>query len=342
MSLSSLFNELSHTYDNALRKLHTRTGQSILVVFLLIIVVSHLLEARVLDDIGVRAKKKIKRWAKQLLSLPFAENAKYYWGQGNRYKEGWGVPKDPAEAMKWYRKAANLGNVNAQFMLGLLYRYGNGVPQDYAEAAKWYRKAADLGYTLAQKSLGEMYEEGQGMPQDYAEAMKWYREAADLGYGDACERLGEMYEKGCGVPQNSSEAAQWYRKAANLGDGEKQYELGLRFQEGRGITRDDTEAVWWYRRAAEKGNLLFCFRALFQLGFMHYLGHGVPQDYVLAHKWVNIAASNLTGPERDKAEKTRDEIEAKMTPAQIAEAQKLARDWWTTPWRSSRDWWTTP
>ncbi len=65
-----------------------------------------------------------------------------------------------------------------------------------------------------------------------------------------------------------------------------------------------------------------------QLGFMYRNGHGVPQDYVLAHMWFNLAASRLPpGVEHDIAVKNRDIIVKMMTPAQISEAQKLAREW---------------
>ena len=75
-----------------------------------------------------------------------------------------------------------------------------GVPQDYAEAVKWYRLAADQGYASAQSNLGIMYDEGRGVPQDYAEAVKWYRLAADQGDADAQINLGSMYANGQGRP----------------------------------------------------------------------------------------------------------------------------------------------
>jgi TPR repeat protein len=67
---------------------------------------------------------------------------------------------------------------------------------------------------------------------------------------------------------------------------------------------------------------------------MYAKGEGVPQDYVQAHKWFNLAASRFPASEkenRDKAVENRDRIAAKMTPAQIAEAQKLAREWKPKP-----------
>ena len=62
-----------------------------------------------------------------------------------------------------------------------MYKKGWGVLQDYAEAVKWYRLAAEQGYAKAQNNLGVRYENGEGVLQDYAEAMKWYRLAAEQG-----------------------------------------------------------------------------------------------------------------------------------------------------------------
>ncbi len=76
--------------------------------------------------------------------------------------------------------------------------------------------------------------------------------------------------------------------------------------------------------AAEQGYAL----AQTNLGFMYHLGRGVPQDYSKAHMWFNLATSRYPpGEDRDRVVKNRDIVAAKMTPAQISEAQKLAREW---------------
>ncbi len=95
--------------------------------------------------------------------------------------------------------------------------------------------------------------------------------------------------------------------------------LGLMYAEGEGVAQDYQEAVRWYRLAAEQGNEA----AQGKLGTMYYLGQGVPKDYVLAHMWINLAApKGVKG-----AVKARDRLEKLMTPAQLAEVQRLARGW---------------
>ena len=124
-----------------------------------------------------------------------------------------GQPTPPAlfDATK---KDAESGDAKAQFVLGVMYQNGHGVAKDSAEAVKWYRLAADQGLADAQFVLGVMYHTGQGVPQDYAEAMKWYRLAADQGHPDAQFALGMMYYNGEGVPQDHAEAYAWFSVAA--------------------------------------------------------------------------------------------------------------------------------
>jgi TPR repeat protein len=240
---------------------------------------------------------------------------------GIMYDFGHGVTQNYAEAMKWYRKAADQGYAMAQANLGIMYDVGHGVPQNYAEAMKWYRKAANQGNAVAQRNLGIMYEFGRGVPQNYAEAMKWYRKAADHGNASGQYSLGSMYVNGQGVPQNYAEAMKWYRKAADQGYAMAQSALGSIYVNGRGVPQDDAEAMKWYRKAADQGEA----NGQMGLGFMYGAGRSVPQNYIEAHMWYSLAASRYdTAQFRDEAIKGRDTIASLMTPAQIADAQRLA------------------
>ena len=173
---------------------------------------------------------------------------------GFLYDNGRGVPKDDAEAIKWYRKAAEQGNAAGQCNLGAMYENGRGVVKDDAEAVKWYRLSADQGVAVAQYSLGMMYANGQGVTKDDAEAVRWYRKAADQGVSVAQALLGSMYITGRGVLNDDAEAVKWYRKAAEQGLRSAQTTLGLLYEKGRGVTKDDAEAMKWYRKAANQGD----------------------------------------------------------------------------------------
>ena len=110
-----------------------------------------------------------------------------------------------------------------------------------------------------------------------------------------------------------------WRPLAEQGDAKAQYKLGTMYAMGRGPQQDDAEAVKWWRLAAEQGDT----EAQYGLGFMHYRGQGVPQDVLLAHMWFNLAAAgnNVAG------NYGRDLVAERMTPDQIVEAQRLAREW---------------
>ena len=159
---------------------------------------------------------------------------------------------------------------------------------------------------------------------DYATALREFRPLANQGVAAAQFNLALMYSEGKGVPQDYAEAVKWYRKAANQGDANAQFNLGNMYNDGRGVPQDYAEAMKWYRKAAAQGQA----HAQNNLGFMYGNGQGVPQDYVQAHFWFNLAASHVPpGTFRDMAVENRDVFATKMTPAQIAEAQRLAREW---------------
>ncbi len=161
-----------------------------------------------------------------------------------------------------------------------------------------------FAFALASPVAAQDYEAGMAAYNlgDYAAALREWRPLAEQGHAKAQNNLGHMYRFGQGVPQ------------------------------------DDTEAVKWWRKAAEQGFA----QAQFQLGYMYDKGLGVAQDNVQAHMWFSIAAregdADAAGAETDadrpltllrvkSATKSRDKVAGRMTPEQIAEAQKLAREW---------------
>jgi TPR repeat protein len=119
--------------------------------------------------------------------------------------------------------------------------------------------------------------------------------------------------------QDYTTALRLWRLAAEQGNPDTQYNLGVMYADGRGVPKDDVLAVKWYRLAAEQGNP----DAQNNLGAMYATGKGVPKDDVLAYMWFNIAAAQGS----DASDKNRDRLARTMTPTQIAEAQRLSREW---------------
>lgn len=99
---------------------------------------------------------------------------------------------DYAAAFEEWLPLAELGDVEAQYNLGVLYDEGAGVEQDLAVAADWYRKAAEQGFIDAQTNLGTMYYYGQGVARDYHAAAHWFQLAADQGDTEASKYLSKI------------------------------------------------------------------------------------------------------------------------------------------------------
>lgn len=133
------------------------------------------------------------------------------------HEAGVGKKQSYAEAMEWYRKAADAGDVTAMNELGTYFYHGYGVKKDRIEAIRWHRKAALLGNATSMAWVGWMHQDGSGVRKDYVEAMRWYRMAADAGNATAMYSLGLMYELGNGVKRSISEARKWYQLALNAG-----------------------------------------------------------------------------------------------------------------------------
>ena len=148
--------------------------------------------------------------AQELADLSALAEAQY--SIGVKYDTGEGVPQDDAEAVIWYRRAAEQGHACAQYSLGRMYDIGRGAPEDDAEAVRWFRLAAEQGHAGAQYSLGLMYDDGLGVPR----SVRWYRLAAEQGEASA---RSEMY--GTGDPQDA-EAVRWFRLAAEQGEASAQ------------------------------------------------------------------------------------------------------------------------
>ncbi len=97
--------------------------------------------------------------------------------------------QDYGEALKWYRMAAENGNIKAQNMLGVMYAVGKGVTKDEFEAVKWYLLAAKAGDSAAELNLGLHYVHGQGLQKDMTEGIKWIRKAEQSGNPNAKKEL---------------------------------------------------------------------------------------------------------------------------------------------------------
>ena len=221
----------------------------------------------------------------------------------------------PSTDITQLRQEAERGDPAAEYELGRAFWDGRGVRENDAEAIKWFRKSAEQGCAPAQFELGMDYGGreildglfGSGPRQDLAEAVRWFRKVAD--------------------------------KAVDAGDRESQFlgrqaefALGVFYLNGKGVKQDWVEGTNWMSRSAEGGSRL----AMDKLSWAYFNAKGVPHSDVDAYKWLHIAISLYTAdgatsnlpPLRDWLPALAT-IAKKMSPEQIAEAQRFSQEWRT-------------
>ncbi len=201
---------------------------------------------------------------------------------GLMYRDGKGVAKNKKEALKWFKLAAEKGDADAQYNLGMMHYAGFGKKhyKENSEAYRWVRKAAEQGHAKAQFRLGEMYDNGEGVREDSKEALKWYTASANAGYVDAEYLLGNIYLKGWVVQKDANEAVRWLARAAEGGKDEAAFDLGVMYKNGERVPRDYAEALRWFRMSADEGN----GEAKCYVAEMYAAGHAVERDTAMAKK----------------------------------------------------------
>lgn len=154
--------------------------------------------------------------------------------------------------------------------------------------------------------------------KNHAAALQLFRAEADQGHAGAQYYLGQMYLLGEGVAADYEQAAKFFLAAATSGNVDAQFYLGTLYYLGEGVSKDYAKALLWYRRAAEQGDSA----AQYSLGVMHAGGEGVPKNTVQALMWFNLAAQSGL----QSAAKFGELLVSSMTPEEIAEADRLARE----------------
>jgi len=204
---------------------------------------------------------------------------------GEIYGRGLGVPRDEAEAARWYAVAARSGVAEAQFRYALMLAEGRAVPADPAAARDLMKAAADAGNPLAAFNFGQMLIRSSPTG-GFGEALGYFRTAAERGVPDAQYALSQLYAYGRGAERaDDAEARRWLGEAARGGHDTAQIEFGIWLINGRGGPAEPAEGFRWLKGAAEGGNPIGMNRVA------HLLkdGIGTAADRAQAAKWVVLA-----------------------------------------------------
>lgn len=140
---------------------------------------------------------------------------------------------------------AEAGDTDAQLRVGAAYDYGKGAPRDGAEAMRWYRMAADRGNAEAQNSVAS----GLQAEKHYEEALHWYEKASAQGHALATNNLAYLYDLGLGVKQDRRKGFELYSRAADLGWAEAMWNIANMYGAGQLGEKDMVSACVWAMRA---------------------------------------------------------------------------------------------
>lgn len=200
------------------------------------------------------------------------------------YERGGYLKPDAEKAAVCYQKAEEAGSTEASYHLGRYYLF-----KDKERAAFQFKKAAEGGYDIAQVSYAKALMAGAGVPEDQKAAVSWFEKAVEQGNPQAMFEIGLLHKGGmAGKEKDMRQALIWFIKAGESGFAEAQNTLGGYYKEGKLLPRDNVAAVAWFTRAAAQGYVA----SQVNLGLMFEGGFGVLQDIGRAGQLYQGAAAS--------------------------------------------------
>lgn len=199
------------------------------------------------------------------------------------------VQETEAETVQRILREAAQGQPEAMWNAGRLLFTGGfgGVARNDAQALAWFRKAAEAGHPQAATALGEAYLFGHGMTKDPAQAVRWLKAGAEAGVPRAQMQYGSaLFQGEAGLPADRSAAAVWLMKASQGGEPHAQWLVGSELRTGGLWPKDPAQARRLLQQAAEQDQPL----ATGEVADMWSIGEGGPLDLAQARRWWLRAA----------------------------------------------------
>jgi TPR repeat protein len=222
--------------------------------------------------------------------------------------------------LREFRQRAKSGDTDAQMTVGAAYEYGPDGTRNIAEAARFYEMAAKAGKSAAQAQLAYVEYFYKNSP---AAAAQWNSKASEQGCVDAQLALADAYMNGDGVQKDVSEGLKLLHQSAESGYAVAQANLGDMLLYDKRIEHDPGEALKWYAQASEQGSNRGQYGAGLIYSFGRQLKPPYAEDHVAGYMWLSIALANG----KSSARLSMDQIGAKMTKEEIAEANRRKESW---------------
>lgn len=247
----------------------------------------------------VQSKQEALKWEMKAAEYG-SKDALYFLGVSYNWgNQQYGISADVAKAISYLEKAALLGVDNAALILGNIYLFGDSdISKDEAEALRWFRLAADSGNAEACLYVGYIYADGSQVPHDFVAALRWYKACVDHGdcteggvagvvgnvnAGIASSNIAEFYdelEDDYSLPKDNEEALRWYRISLNNGNKAANYYIARFYENGIVVSRDLKEAFDLYQQVSDVSQ-----SACMKLGEYYENGKVVSADADVALHW---------------------------------------------------------
>lgn len=204
---------------------------------------------------------------------------------GHMLYTGTGTDKSVPAAIRYFEKAAKLGNVHAQYMLGKIYLNTDDGTENIAKALLWFTKAAKSGNDLAQYALGKLYRDGCHVERDFSKAVDLFTHSAEQKNQYAAYALGKLFLSG-DIVKDTSSAVKWLELSAGLGNSFAQYSLAKLYFAGEDVPKDIPRAINLMEESARQNNQY----AQYQLGKLYLWGVDIAKDVDASIKWLTTSA----------------------------------------------------
>ena len=179
-----------------------------------------------------------------------------------------------SKSRECFKKAADLGDPNGLYNLGMCYMHGYGCQIDQDLALKSFRTSAEAGHPEAINNMGGFFRDGIVVSRNPEAAVQWFERSANLGNSYGQLNFGLALQRGEGIEKDEARAATLFRDAATQGNAEAMNAYGMCFYSGTGVEKDEIAAVRWFRASAERG----CSQAMENLATCYDKGFGVRKD----------------------------------------------------------------
>lgn len=206
---------------------------------------------------------------------------------GIRLALGLGIPAEPNQGVKWLNKSAFAGQPDAQYALGFIHDEGVVVGRNLTTAITWYQKIADFGNTDAKYNLARC----QHLQGNYVDAFRLWTEIAKFQNNQSHNNVGTYLALGIVAVKNNNAAADIFRRAQKNGCVIAEYNLGICYEFGEGVEQSDASAFMHVESAARRGYA----QAQYHLADYYLSGRIVEtKNHSLALKWLNMARERMT------------------------------------------------